>query len=382
MSDLHALSIRTEGTRFPRATEHIAEQIALIEKLEKNGHTYRTSDGVYFDTSTFDRYGALGNIDIAGLEAGARVDMKEKRNPTDFALWKFSPANETRLQEWPSPWGKGFPGWHIECSAMSMKYLGETLDIHTGGIDHIPVHHNNEIAQSECATGTTYANTWIHNAFASWEGAKMSKSLGNVLTLSDLKDKGIDAHSLKLLYLQSHYRSPIALSMESIIAAGHALKKIYTAAHIAMHNLCNAYADEHASENASAEVQRILASVNTHTSDIFSKYKQIMSDDLNTSSLISTLFEDIKSASHVYDADRARTILSSLLAADALLGLGIEAHCVPPHAEALELSKKRDAARASKDYAQSDAMRDSLKKLGYDCLDGSQSIVVPSHLLA
>src|SRR3989344_3937428 len=157
LEDLRLLNIDVESITFPRATDHIAEQIAFIETLTEKSYTYKTSDGIYFDTSMFRDYGKLGNINIKGLEEGSRVAVNpEKRNSTDFALWKFSKPEEQRQQEWPSPWGIGFPGWHIECSAMSTKYLGKSFDIHTGGIDHIPVHHNNEIAQSEAATGKHY----------------------------------------------------------------------------------------------------------------------------------------------------------------------------------------------------------------------------------
>ena len=149
-----------------KASEHIADQIALVRKLEEKGYTYRTSDGIYFDTAKFPHYGDFAHLDIEGLQAGIRVDMSEKRNKTDFALWKFSKPTEKRDMEWDSPWGVGFPGWHIECSAMSMKYLGETFDIHTGGIDHVTIHHTNEIAQSECATGKTFVNYWHSDIYA------------------------------------------------------------------------------------------------------------------------------------------------------------------------------------------------------------------------
>lgn len=166
MEDLKALNIPLEAYIFPRATEHIQEQINLISKLEVQGYIYKTSDGMYFDTSMFPHYPDLAKLDIEGLKSGARVEEnKEKRNITDFALWKFSPDGQARHMEWDSPWGKGFPGWHIECSAMSMKYLGEHFDIHTGGIDHIPVHHTNEVAQSEAATGSKYVDYWMHVNF-------------------------------------------------------------------------------------------------------------------------------------------------------------------------------------------------------------------------
>lgn len=213
---------------LPKATDHIPEQIALVETLEKKGHTYVIDDGVYFDTSTLPDYGKLAHLDLEKLKAGARVELNpQKRNPTDFALWKFSQKNEKRDMEWPSPWGNGFPGWHIECSAMSMKYLGETLTIHAGGIDHIPVHHTNEIAQSEAATGKPFARVWVHSNFILVDGKKMSKSLGNFYTLEDLKDaEGIVYSSdvFRLAVLESHYQTEANFSLDQMHSAQARLK--------------------------------------------------------------------------------------------------------------------------------------------------------------
>src|SRR5882762_2990968 len=170
----------TAPAQLPRATDHIQEQIELIQKLEEKGYTYTISDGVYYDTLKFPDYAAFAQLDLSEQEAGKRVQSNpEKRHPSDFALWRFSPKDHKRDMEWDSPWGKGFPGWHIECSAMSMRYLGETIDIHGGGIDHIPVHHTNEIAQSEAATGKKFVNYWVHHNFLLVDNHKMSKSLQN-----------------------------------------------------------------------------------------------------------------------------------------------------------------------------------------------------------
>ena len=184
----------TRPTVIARATAHIPEMIALVKTLEEKGYTYRTSDGIYYDTSKFPRYDALvGRSRLEGLKGGARVEMSdEKRNPTDFALWKFSPKDKKRQMEWDSPWGVGFPGWHVECSAMAMKYLGPTIDIHCGGIDHVSVHHTNEIAQSEAATGQKYVDYWVHGEFLVLRAGKMSKSGGTFVTLQTLRDKGYD----------------------------------------------------------------------------------------------------------------------------------------------------------------------------------------------
>lgn len=213
-------------SHLPKATDHIQEQIDLIKRLEEKGFIYKTSDGLYFDTSKFPDYGRLARLDIEGLKAGSRVDMKEKKSSTDFALWKLSRKDENRQMEWDSPWGKGFPGWHIECSAMSMKYLGDTFDIHTGGIDHIPVHHTNEIAQSEAVTGKPLANYWMHSEFLSLKGEKMAKSAGTFITLSDLKKKGFEPLAFRYLCLEAHYRSKMDFSFEVLSGAQKGLQGI------------------------------------------------------------------------------------------------------------------------------------------------------------
>ncbi|HVI69179.1 MAG TPA: cysteine--tRNA ligase, partial [Magnetospirillaceae bacterium] len=221
VAGLKALNI-LEPTHTIRATDHIAEQIALVERLEKKGVTYIIDDGVYFDTSKSPHYGALAQLDVKNLKAGARVTVNaQKRHPTDFALWKFTPAGQRRDMEWDSPWGKGFPGWHIECSAMALKYLGDTLDIHTGGIDHLPVHHVNEIAQSETATGKQFARVWLHNNHIMVDGAKISKSLGNGVLLHQLAVQGFDALDVRMLLLQSHYRTQANFTIGGLEAARH-----------------------------------------------------------------------------------------------------------------------------------------------------------------
>jgi len=213
-------------TIWSKATDHINEQIALIQRLEKKGYTYLTSDGVYFDTSKLSNYGYLARLDIKGIKPGARVNLGEKRNPTDFALWKFSPKNQKRQMEWPSPWGIGFPGWHIECSAMAMKYLGETIDIHTGGIDHIPVHHTNEIAQSEAATGKQFARYWLHVAFLTSHGKKMAKSEKNFITLQDIIQRGYDPLAFRYYILTSHYRSSLDFTWRGLQGIQKALMSL------------------------------------------------------------------------------------------------------------------------------------------------------------
>jgi cysteinyl-tRNA synthetase len=211
--DLQKLHV-TESDHYPRATDYITEQINLIQRLEKKGYTYTTSDGVYFDTAKFPEYGDFAKLDIKNLSAGERVDLGEKRNPTDFALWKLSPTDEKRQMEWESPWGVGFPGWHSECVAMSDKILHAPLDIHTGGKDHITVHHTNEIAQFKADTGQNLANYWVHSYFLTVKSNKMSKSAGTFVILDDIIERGYSPLDFRLLTLMGHYRSDIDFSWE------------------------------------------------------------------------------------------------------------------------------------------------------------------------
>ncbi len=221
LGDLNSLNILLP-TKLVRATEHIKEQIALIKTLEKKGYTYRTSDGIYFDTSKLANYGELAGNRHSNM-AGARVNIGEKHNKTDFALWKFAEAGVKRQMEWSSPWGVGFPGWHIECSAMSMKYLGKTLDIHCGGADHREIHHPNEIAQSEAATGKTFSRFWMHGAFLRVGKEKMAKSSPETnITLETLSERGFDPLDFRYLTLGTHYRKPLSFSWKALEGARNA----------------------------------------------------------------------------------------------------------------------------------------------------------------
>jgi cysteinyl-tRNA synthetase len=217
----------TRPGKLVRATSCIEEQIAFVVELEKKGYTYVIEDeGVYFDTSKLDDYGKLARLDIDGLQAGARVDIGGKKNPTDFAVWKFSPKDEKRDMEWKSPWGTGFPGWHLECSVIARENLGDQIDIHTGGVDHIPVHHTNEIAQTEAVTGKQFAQIWVHNNHLKVDGGKMSKSLGNVYTLQDILDKGYSLDAYKLFVLSKHYSTEGNFTWENLEAAQNALNNM------------------------------------------------------------------------------------------------------------------------------------------------------------
>jgi cysteinyl-tRNA synthetase len=224
-NDLQDLNI-LEPDIWCKATEHILEQIELVGCVEKKGFTYKTTDGIYFDTSKLPDYGSFARLDIDGLKAGSRIDIGGKRNPTDFALWKFSPTDQQRQMEWDSPWGVGFPGWHIECSAMAVKYLGKFFDIHCGGEDHIPVHHTNEIAQAEACYGTQLANFWMHGYFLIMGDTKMSKSSGRFLRLQDIIDRGYDPLAYRFCCLGAHYRAKLKFSWDSLTSASSAFDRL------------------------------------------------------------------------------------------------------------------------------------------------------------
>lgn len=277
--DLAALNINKDKFIWTKATDYIKEQIEMVKKLEEKGFTYNTSDGIYFDTSKFSNYAELAHIHIEGLQKGKRIEDEnnEKKNKTDFALWKFSPINEKRQMEWNSPWGIGFPGWHIECSAMSRAILGDHLDIHTGGIDHIPVHHTNEIAQSEssCDDGARFVNYWMHVNFLNADKGKMSKSSGDFLRLESIQEKNIPSLAYKYLLLMTHYRKEIKFSFESIEAANNAYKKLLKQVEKIKLNLDTNLEEKELTENAQKYLNKFIFSMN---------------DDLNTSVALATLW--------------------------------------------------------------------------------------------
>src|SRR3989344_6087718 len=233
LDDIADLAIDTGDIEFPRATAYIKEQIALAKTLEEKGFAYRLPDGLYFDTQKFPKYGRLGNISHVQLEAGKRVEVvRGKHPPADFVLWRMAKVND--LQQWDSPWGRGNPGWHIECSAMVRALLGQEIDLHTGGTEHISIHHNNEIAQSEAANGRTFVHYWIHNAHLNIQGEKLAKSTGNAIYLSDVIEKGLHPLSLRYFFLQAHYRTPLSFSWDTLAGAASGLDRLWrTAADIA-----------------------------------------------------------------------------------------------------------------------------------------------------
>lgn len=343
LESLKKINIDTENIKFPKATDHIKEQIEMITKLEEKGYVYKTSDGIYFDTSKFKSYGKLGGIVLKGLQEGARVESnEEKRNYTDFALWKFSDPKEKRQQEWESPWGVGFPGWHIECSSMSEKYLGKEFDIHTGGIDHIPTHHNNEIAQSECVNDTIQAKFWMHHNHILINGEKMSKSLGNVTYIEDLEEKDISPSIYRYWMLTADYKTLINFTDEAVSAAGNAFKKLI----------------ESLSEN------REIGKINKEYKE---KFQEAVNTDIDTAKGIAILWELMKD-SDISDKDKLATVLDF----DKVLGLNIQSILnqsmeIPESIE--ELAKEREEARSSKDFNKSDEIRDKIEELGFEIKD-------------
>lgn len=339
--DLSILNIKTEGTQFPRATEYIQEQIELVRTLEQKGYTYKTSDGIYFDTSKFERYADFAKLDIKGMQEGARVAVNdEKKNTTDFALWKFSPTNEKRDMEWESPWGIGFPGWHIECSAMSEKLLETPFDIHTGGIDHIPVHHTNEIAQSECASEHEYVHYWMHVNFLNIKDGKMAKSGDNFIRLQTLIDRGISPVAYRYWLLTSHYRSTVDFSFEAIEAAQTALNRLY---------------------DAYLSLGDTSGEINT---SVVEKCKESANDDLNTAEVIAHVWEYVKST------DNNKNKKATLDELDKILGLNFSLQkkgAVPE--EIITLAEARLLSRANKDWAESDRIREEIEAKGFNIKD-------------
>jgi len=348
-----------------RATQHIQEQLEMVEALEKKGFAYVIEgDGVYFDTSKVADYGKLAHLDLEHLQEGARVERVEgKRNSTDFALWKFERSGENRAMVWDSPWSKkSFPGWHIECSAMAIRYLGEQFDIHTGGIDHIPVHHTNEIAQAEAATGKKpFVLYWVHHNFLRVDGEKMSKSLGNFYTIDDVLKRGIDPKALRLLFLTTHYRSEMNFMWESVQASQKAWQKL---ARMAL--------------QFKAETGRTVLSEDKleKVDEYRQRFFEYIEDDLKTAEAVTVMYEVVKSnipGSDKYDL---------LVEFDEVLGLGIKdlkklssttsivTDFTAMPEKVRELFANRLAARQSKDWASSDTLRDEIVALGYDVIDG------------
>ena len=356
-----------EPTYITKATDYIPEQIALVQTLETKGFTYVIDDGVYFDTSKFPRYADFAHLDLVGMKAGARVDHNsQKRNPSDFALWKFDVTGERTEMVWESPWGKGFPGWHLECSAMIKAKLGDTIDIHTGGIDHIPVHHTNEVAQSEAANDKPLAHYWLHGAHLLSDGTKISKSLGNVHTLEDLEGKGHSAIDFRMFALQSHYRTESNFTWENLVAAHSRLKRWRDVAVLRwqIHDTLTNDDDKDANDVSGklwAASHATLESLN---------------DDLNTPEALRVI-EEAFSAMMSSDMTHIQhdALLSLLSSIDDILGLQLLETTPDIDEAAKQLVLERARARDNKQWQRSDELRDELAAKGIQINDGANGAV-------
>ena len=356
VSDLHALNIDTEHILFPHATAYIKEQIALAKTLEEKGFAYRIPEGLYYDTSKFPHYGRLGNREGVDLKEGARVKKVEgKRHPSDFVLWRMAKRND--LQQWDSPWGKGNPGWHIECSAMSRALLGVEIDLHTGGEDHVTTHHNNEIAQSEAANGRRFVRTWMHAAFLTIKGEKIAKSLKNDVVLDDLVTQGYHPLALRYFFLQAHYRTPLSFSFEAFASASEALTRLW----------------RHA-RDIKREVRGGAKRIPT-----IDHFELALRDDLATPKAIGILWDSIKSAdlepeekwALIENADR---YLGLSLVDPPALHTPLSIPALPANIQALV--EARETARKARDFNQADALRGQLLESGYRVDDGPSGPVL------
>lgn len=342
-----------------KATDYIQDQIELIQILEEKGFTYKIRDGIYFDTSKFPDYNKLSRQNLDELKAGARIEMSlGKKHPTDFALWKFSKSDEKRQMEWESPWGKGFPGWHIECSAMSIKELGWTFDLHTGGIDHIMVHHTNEIAQSEAASGKPFVKYWIHFNHLLVNGEKMSKSLGNMYTVVDIKKKGFHPLTLRYLYLQTHYRQEMNFTFDALKAAERSLKDLW--------DLGSVFGKHPHAKFDREPSKKVLKR--------WEEFQDHMNHDLNTSAALASLHLGIKERADDLD------LIFLLSKADEVLGLdlveqGRERHLkntVEIPDDVVELVTERERLRKERKFGYADVIRKKVEKMGYEISDNAK----------
>lgn len=344
LSDLHIVP----PTKFTRATDHVQEQIEWVEKLEKEGYTYKISDGIYFDTSKFKDYGKLSGQKLSDMKEGARVEKNpEKKNPNDFALWKFSLKGTKRDMEWNAPWGKGFPGWHLECSVMAQKYLGETIDIHCGGVDLIPTHHTNEIAQAEAVTKKPFVRFWMHGEFIVLKSdEKMSKSKDNFLTLSSLKEKGIDPLAYRYFTFSAHYRQKLTFSNDALLAAEKSLQNLRSHAQMW---------DE--PKIGCAEYEQ--------------KFFDAIRDDLNMPKALAVVWELVKS-DNPSEAKRA-----SLNKFDTILGLGLKElkkKKIPKEIKAL--LEERERARKEKNFSKADELRALSEQKGFPIDDTPEGPII------
>ncbi|MFH1112100.1 MAG: cysteine--tRNA ligase [Patescibacteria group bacterium] len=340
--------------KWTPATKYIKEQIELIKRLETKGFSYETNQAVYFNVAKFPNYTKLSRQPLEDKQAGSRSEVvvdKQKKHPVDFALWfKLAGRFKNHALHWPSPWGEGFPGWHVECSAMSMNMLGDTIDIHCGGIDHISVHHTNEIAQSEAATGKTFVRYWLHGEFLTIDQGKMAKSEGNFLTLDTLKQKKINPLAYRFLILSAHYRSPISFSWNSLASAQEGL-----------HNLYDKFTSL---QKPLISLPVRLAKFSKEEEKFKNDFMNAVSDDLNTPQALAVTWETLKS--NIEDTCKRELLIKF----DKVLGLGLEdMNPVSIPTRVSKFVKEREQARQNKDWSKSDELREEIEKLGFKVED-------------
>ncbi|MFA6506363.1 MAG: cysteine--tRNA ligase [Treponemataceae bacterium] len=350
-----------------KATEHIDEMIALIKRIEANGFTYSAGGNLYFDITKFPTYGALANLNLEDLKAGARIDVDpNKHNPHDFVLWFTKSKFENQALVWDSPWGRGYPGWHIECSAMSMKYLGESFDIHAGGIDHIPIHHTNEIAQSEAATGKKWVHYWVHNEFLVMDKEKMSKSKGGFLTLKTLIDAGYDPLDYRYFLLGGHYRSQLQFSYAALDGAKNARKSL---------------AERILALKKTAGGTPTTGGMGAKASQYMTFFDNHLAQDLNTPRALADLWGLLRDA-EIPAADALRAAFDM----DRVLGLDLEKIAneepkIGPKedpvfvAEVEALIAERAEAKKARDFAKADTLRDTIQAKGIILEDGPKGTI-------
>ena len=343
--DLHKLNIQKPNI-VCKASEHIKEMLDMVYKLYDDGYAYETSDGIYFDISKFPDYGKLSGLDLEGQMAGARVEVnQEKRHPADFALWKKAPKEH--IMQWPSRWGMGYPGWHIECSAMSRKYLGDQFDLHTGGVDHIPIHHENEIAQSDAYLGKQAVKSWMHCEFLQVDNGKMSKSIGTAFLVSDLEDKGYEPLAFRYMCLNAHYSKKLNFTWEGLEAAQKSLNRL--------------------SDLVISHKQSDIDVPDEVIAQFKEEFVNAISDDLNLPLAMSTVWNAARYP------EKSRKISTLLIDFDRVLGLDIDKNRQgtqqPLPLEIEELAAQRIKARKMKDWKKSDELRDIIKNLGYNISD-------------
>ena len=352
LKDFYALNL-IKPNKIARATDYIKEDIAIVEDLIKKGYTYETSDGIYFDTSKFAHYAAFAKLDLEHLKTGARVEFNpEKHNASDFAVWKFIQAGEDHAMRWDFLGRPGYPGWHLECSTISHTELGEPLDIHTGGIDHIPIHHTNEIAQSEAAFGKTMANYWLHANFITIDNQKISKSLGNTYSIQDLRDRGFSPLDFKLWILQGHYQSERNFTFEGLTAAKN--RRLHW-----LNRLAKTLQETTHTKNQAALLAQIQKS-DYQPTELQEKLTTIINQNLNSAEVFAEI-------------DQNNLTLDDWRFVDELFGLQIFDSLILPSAEIQTLIKERAEAKQNKDYTKADQIRETLKTHNFSILDTNQA---------